>query len=260
LRPETLVVVGGQDQKCAALGAGIRPGVVTVSLGTATAISCLSKQPVLDPQQRIPAFPFVRPGLWDLEGVVGTSGAALKWVRDTFFPSVDYPELDDLARHSPPGARGVCFFPHLTGATSPLWQSEARGTFAGLSLAAGAGDVVRSVLEGVAFQIRSNLEVMATLASIDELVLFGGGAKSALWADIICQTSGKPVAVAHIVDVANWGACLLAGIGAGLYQADAVNGIPQQHSARLHPDPERARVYDDLYRAYRETEDRLLRE
>ena len=64
---------------------------------------------------------------------------------------------------------------------------------------------------------------------------------------------GGVVIIAIVVD-------LLAGIGAGLYQADAVNGIPQQHSARLHPDPERARVYDDLYRAYCETEIRLLRE
>ncbi len=69
LRPGTPVVVGGQDQKCAALGAAIRPGVATVSLGTASAISCLIDKPVLDAERHIPTFPFVVPGYWDFESL-----------------------------------------------------------------------------------------------------------------------------------------------------------------------------------------------
>jgi len=89
LRPGIPVAVGGQDQKCAALGAGIRPGVATVSLGTASAISCLMNEPILDPKRRIPTYPFVVPGYWDFEGVIGTAGGALKWFRNTFFPGGD---------------------------------------------------------------------------------------------------------------------------------------------------------------------------
>jgi xylulokinase len=285
LSPETLVVVGGQDQKCAALGAGIRPGRVTVSLGTATAISYLTDRPVLDPERRIPAFPFVVPGYWDLEGVVSTSGAALRWIRDAFFPTKGYAELMELASQSPPGANGVRFFPHLTGATSPLWEPGARGAFAGLSLATGAADIVRSVLEGVAFQIRSNVDVITSLAPVEamtpsgtmtpsaEIVLFGGGARHPLWGELIAQVTGKPVYVTGMADVANWGACILAGVGAGLYRDSAVlepigpDGLGTALSRRTCsqgarlccvPSPGHVRQYDELYRAYLEAEARWI--
>jgi len=258
LRSETLVVVGGQDQKCAALGAGIRPGLATVSLGTASAISCLTTEPVLDPHRRIPAFPFVAPGYWDLEGVISTSGGALRWVRDTFFPARDYADLSALAGQSPPGANGVRFFPHLTGAASPLWHSEARGTFTGLGLATDSADIVRSVLEGVTFQIRSNIDVMDSLVAVEKLVLFGGGAKSRLWCEIISQVTNKPAYVTKMADVANWGACVLAGIGAGLYEDYMSEELPQELSLRHLPSPANVRQYDELYREYRVAEDRLL--
>jgi xylulokinase len=140
------IVVGGQDQKCAALGAAIRPGVAAVSLGTAAAISCLTEKPVLDPQRRIPAFPFVVQGFWVLEGVVGAAGAALRWARDAFFPSEDYPALDEWAGRARLGASGVHFYPHLAGATSPIWDAGVRGAFTGLSLATGKAEIVRSIL------------------------------------------------------------------------------------------------------------------
>ena len=256
LRSETLVVVGGQDQKCAALGAGIRPGRATVSLGTASAISCLTGEPILDPNRRIPAFPFVVPGYWDLEGVVSTSGAALRWIRDTFFPTEEYAALMELARQSPPGANGVRFYPHLAGATSPIWRPEARGAFAGLSLAARPADIVRSVLEGVAFQIRSNVDVMASMTPIGEIVLFGGGARHPLWGELIAQATGKPVYVAKMSDVANWGACVLAGVGAGLYKDDRILEVSQGACWCSVPSPERVRQYDDMYQVYREDERR----
>jgi xylulokinase len=207
--PEHLpVVVGGQDQKCAALGAGIRPGMAAVSLGTAAAVSCLVSTPAFDAMRRVPIFPFVVAGLWDVEGVIGTAGAALKWVRDTLFPGKAYEDLDAMALASPPGANGVRFYPHLTGATSPWWQVQARGVFSGLSLAAGAGDLVRSVLEGIAFQVKANLDVLATLAPVEAVILFGGGARSRLWSDLISQVADLPVYVPQTVEAATWGACL----------------------------------------------------
>ncbi len=242
----TPVVVGGQDQKCAALGAGIRPGRVTVSLGTAAAISCLVDRPVLDEGQRIPVYPFVAPGYWVLEGVIGTAGAALKWAREALYPGKTYAELDQLAAGSPPGANGVRFYPHLAGAASPVWQAAARGAFTGLSLATGPADIVRSVLEGIAFQIRANLAAMATLAPVEELVLFGGGARSALWAQIIAEATSLRVGVAEMVDVANWGACLLAGVGVGLCPDRLAAGS----GATCEPSPAAIARYDGIYQEY----------
>ncbi|NLE43808.1 MAG: hypothetical protein GX620_03720 [Chloroflexi bacterium] len=258
LVPGIPVVVGGQDQKCAALGAAIRPGVSTVSLGTASAITSLTEAPILDPHRRIPTFPFVMAGLWDLEGVISTAGAAMKWARDTLCAGRDYTALDDLAATSPPGAHGVRFYPHLAGATSPVWQSEARGAFLGLSLATDQADIVRSVLEGVAFQIRSNLDVMEELTRVERLVLFGGGARSRLWASIIAAVSGKPVQVAQVVDVANWGACILAGVGCGLIGRDEVGRSAGALEAEFCAAEAEVEQYDALYEGYLAVQQQVL--
>ena len=260
LNESAIVVVGGQDQKCAALGANIRPGVATVSLGTASAISCLTERPLLDAERRIPVFPFVVPGYWDLEGVVGTAGGALRWVRETLFSDTEYKTLDRMAADSPPGANGVCFYPHLSGASSPHWRADVLGAFLGLTLAAGLGDIVRSVLEGVAFQIRANLEVMETLGiNIDELILFGGGAHSTLWPQLISDITGKPATVTGMVDVANWGACVLAGLGAGLFSGDVLgHSTSKREESHWRPRAEVVVGYEEIYRHYRSQESRLL--
>jgi xylulokinase len=123
LRAGTPVFVGGQDQKCASLAAGLAPGVVTVSLGTAAAIIGMTDVPVLDPAMRVPAFPHLFPGAWLLEGVVGTAGASLAWFQrmlDAAAPGRwTFDALAALAERAPAGARGVRFYPHLAGATAP---------------------------------------------------------------------------------------------------------------------------------------------
>ena len=262
LSEEAMVIVGGQDQKCAALGAGIRPGAATVSLGTATAITCVTDHPVLDPQRRIPVFPFVRPGKWALEGVVGTSGAALKWLLQTFFPGQSYRKLDELAAGSPPGSNGLFFYPHLMGATSPHWRTDVWGAFLGLTLAVGPGDMVRSILEGIAFQIRSNLKVIEEMGiPVEELILFGGGAQSSLWSQIISDVTGKPVVVTPTVDVATWGACILAGLGVGvLTNGDLERLAARGGRSRLYPQPEAVRRYEEVYHHYTQQEEKLMME
>jgi len=262
LSKKAVVAVGGQDQKCAALGANIRPGVATVSLGTASAISCLTDQPLLDPGRRIPTFPFVVRGLWDLEGVVSTAGGAFRWLKETLFPEASYDTLAGMASHSLPGANGVRFYPHLSGAGSPHWQAGVWGAFSGLSLAVTAGDIVRSVLEGVAFQIRENLEIIEDIdIPIEELILFGGGAQSPFWSQMISDIAGKPASATGMVDVANWGACVLAGAAAGIFGGD----ILAQPAAgdvlgRWSPRPDLAARYDEVYQQYRAFEERLLNE
>lgn len=249
LRRGMPIVVGAQDQKCAALGAGICPGRATISLGTAAAITCVTQGAVLDDRQRVPTFPFVAPGQWVLEGVVGTAGAALKWLRNMLFPTKSYIELDHLAEESLPGAGGVRFYPHLSGATSPWWQDGVQGAFTGLCLATNPGDLVRSVLEGVAFQVRANLDVMAQLCPIEELVLFGGGARSVLWPRIISAVAGKPVRVAAMADMANWGACVLAGVGAGLERDQLGVGLGRR-DVMYDPEVSLTACYAELYGEY----------
>lgn len=260
LNREVIVSVGGQDQKCAALGAGIHEATATVSLGTASAVEQLMDRPFTDPQMRIPTFAFVQPARWVLEGVVGTAAGSLRWYRDAVAPGQRYSDLDAEAASIPPGSEGVLFYPHLAGADSPHWVSDARGTFHGLSLASTRGHLTRAVLEGVAYQIRENLAVTEEIAGrVSQVILFGGGAKSPLWREILGDVLGRPVAWTQTVETAALGAAMLAGVGCGVFTDLAeARGTMLPAIAWREPKPENVAIYAEKYAEYRRLESALL--
>ena len=260
LARNVVVSVGGQDQKCAALGAGIRDGVATVSLGTASAVEQLMDRPYTDPQMRIPTFTFVQPARWVLEGVVGTAAGSLRWYRDTVAPGQRYSELDAEAALVPPGSGGVMFYPHLAGADSPYWLSSARGAFHGLSLASTRGHLTRAVLEGVAYQVRTNLAVTEEVGGpVGKVILFGGGARSALWREILGDVLGRPIAWTQTVETAALGAAMLAGVGCGAF-ADLAEARDRMLPAVTwrQPRSENVAIYTEKYAEYRRVESALL--
>jgi xylulokinase len=260
LSPGVVVVTGGQDQKCASLGAGIRDGVATLSLGTASAIVQVMDAPHTDPHMRIPTFAFLQRGRWVLEGVISTGAGSLRWLRDTMAPGTAYSALDNEAAAVPRGAEGVRFYPHLSGAASPHWRPKVRAAFEGLSLASTRGHLTRALLEGVAYEMRANLEITQALAGrAAEAIVFGGGAKSPLWRAIIGDVLGMPLAWMPSVDTASLGAAMLAGVGCGLFAAlAAARDQIVPIALRRQPDDRAAAEYMALYAEYRAGEERLL--
>ncbi|MBC7233610.1 MAG: xylulokinase [Chloroflexi bacterium] len=259
--PSNVVVsVGGQDQKCAALGAGIQDGKATLSLGTASAISQVMDRPHVDVQMRVPTFTFVVPNRWVLEGVVSTGAGSLRWYRDTICPGTPYSALDEEAAQIPPGADGVFFYPHLSGAGSPHWKSQSRGTFHGLSLATTRAHLTRAILEGIAYQMRENLAVTEELAGpVEEAIVFGGGAKSALWREIIGDVINRPLAWTQTVETANIGAAMLAGVGSGLFSTLAqAREVMVGELAHRDPVPKNVEIYAQRYEEYRRIESVLV--
>jgi xylulokinase len=262
LGTDVVVATGGQDQKCAALGAGIRDGLATLSLGTATAIVQVMDAPRTDPERRVPTFAFLEPQRWVLEGVVGTGAGSLRWHRDVLAPGASYAALDQEAAAVRRGADGVRFHPHLSGATSPYWRAEVHAAYENLSLATTRGHLTRAVLEGVAFQIRANLEVTQAIAGqVEEAIVFGGGAKSALWREIIADVTGLPVRWTPSAETACLGAAMLAGTGAGVFASlDEARERAVKLDARREPDAAAATEYDEWYRQYAEAGARLIGE
>lgn len=260
---DTMVVLGGQDQKCAAYGAGIKSGIATVSLGTAAAITVLVNKPIFDKKMRIPCFPFVQKNQWVLEAVVSTGGASLKWMRELLVdviknsdssrePVLDYYRLDELAKKSPVGANRIFFYPHLSGASSPHWNEQQFAEFSGISLATKIEDFVRAVMEGVAFEIKLNLDALeAIIGRIDSLYLFGGGAKSNLWCSIITNVTNKPSKAFELPNsVANIGAACLAktGLAQSTDKCEKLR-IPFQ---RYMPQDKIVKVYRERLKIYKQ--------
>jgi xylulokinase len=102
------------------------------------------------------------------------------------------------------------------GERGPEPDPEAKGVLFGLTLAHGRADITRAVLEGSAFQLRRILESCG-LSSSSEIVAVGGGAKSALWLDIIADVTGLTLLVPRVVEAGALGAAILAGVGVGVY-------------------------------------------
>lgn len=256
---DAAVVCGGQDRKCAALGAGANKRTASISLATTTAITCVTDSPVIDAHMRVPCFPYVTPRTWTVQGELPATGGAFKWLKDAFF-SARYSAMDEVAEPAFEETRGLFFYPHLAGAGSPLWEPELPGVLYGITLSTTAGSVVRSVLEGIAFQIRSNLDVMAELGlDASHIRVFGGGGKSNLWLQVIADVLGRDLEVPLPEHTSAIGACILAGVGAGIYKsaeegASVLTGEPRT----VYADACRAREYDERYLRYKEIEKRLI--
>lgn len=236
------VRMGGQDQKCAALAAGLAPGVGTLSLGTAGALEILQTTPT--GPAGIPLFPFLTAGEWVSEGVVETAGAAHRWITRTL--GLDYPALEEAAAASVPG--GPLFFPHLGrfGTHGSEWGVEPAGVFWGLGLASGPGELTRAVVEGVACEVELLREAMAP-QGLKSLRVFGGGARSRLWCQTLADTTGTAIEVLDTHETAAAGAAMLAGSPGRLRVAETFIPSPTGRAAAAARLASYRRIRDRLY-------------
>jgi xylulokinase len=197
------------------------------------------------------------PGLWTTAGVsegsftlaagMATSGSLTTWVREL---TGDAP-FEDLVREageSPPGADGLLVLPYFAGERTPIFDPQARGVVAGLTLRHRRGHLFRAVYEGIAFGIRQILEVLdAAAAPAARIVAVGGGTQGGLWTQIVSDVTGREQLLPAQTIGASYGDALLAGIGVGLVTPDT---DWSKQSARVEPEPRHRALYDELYDAY----------
>jgi len=249
------VIMGGGDQPCAALGNGVLDeGMLLATIGTGGQLFAPTASPKISPDLSLNTFCHLQSSRWYVMGATLAAGLSLKWFRDTFHPEADFHTLAAEAAKVPPGTRGLTFVPHLAGTRSPKLDPEAKGSFAGIDLGHGRGHFVRAIMEGVAFELRSNLDVMRGMGIAPERVVFsGGGAKSPLWSQILADVFGVPVTVSTREEAACFGAALLAGIGAGVYTGfkDAAARVDKGEQT-VEPERETAERYNEIYAAFQE--------
>ena len=256
LKPGTPVVAGAGDNAAAATGLALgrqHLAVGSVSLGTSGVLFAPLEEPRPDPQGRVHLFAHADGG-FNLLGVTLSAGGSLRWFRDVMARGRLYDELLALAAGSAPGAGGVTFKPYLAGERTPHMRPDLRASFHGLSLATGLEDLVRAVLEGVAFSLRESLDVMAPLARPERWLATGGGARSDLWlqilADALASPVGRPVdAHDRVTEVgAAEGAAWLAWRGLG----HAPKREPRA-AGWFEPDAARSEVVNEAFERYRES-------
>jgi xylulokinase len=220
LRAGTPVMAGGGDQAAQAVGVGaVEAGVVALTLGTSGVVFAAVDEPFVEPAGLLHAFCHAAPGKWHLMGVMLSAAGSLRWHRDAFAPGVSYDDLLAPAAVIAPGSDGLLFLPYLTGERTPHPDPLARGAFVGLTVRHGMAHCTRAVLEGVAYGLRDSFELMraAGLGAIRQVRVSGGGAKSALWRQILADVFGCELATVNTTEGAAYGAALLAAVGAGRF-------------------------------------------
>ena len=260
LRAGTPVVIGGGDGACATVGSGaIREGDAYTYIGSSSWLAMSARQPLIDPERRIVTFAHLDPALCFSLGNMQAAGGAFDWLERLLNGRAEsgpaYAELDALAASVPPGAGGVLCLPYLIGERSPHWNPQARGAFVGLSMAHGRAEMARAVLEGVAFNMRWILDVLRSQgAQINRMCMIGGGAKSALWRQILADLYGMPLLRPHLDATATaLGAAIAGGIGVGLFNDFSVASrlIPVVEAEK--PAPGHVRQYERLYPVFQQT-------
>ncbi|RPI23662.1 MAG: xylulokinase [Chloroflexota bacterium] len=255
LKPGTPVAAGGGDQAAQGVGVGaVNPGVIALTLGTSGVIFAPTDAPLIEPEGRLHAFCHALPGHWHLMGVMLSAAGSLQWHRDTLAPGESFDALMAEAEHAPTGSEGLLFLPYLSGERTPHPDPLARGAWVGLTLRHGRGHLTRAVLEGVAFGLKDSFELIrqAGLGSIDQVRVSGGGARSALWRQILASVLEVELVTVNTTEGAAFGAALLAGVGAKAW-ADVPTACAEtvRVTGTTLPDKEQIEVYRRAYVQYR---------
>lgn len=257
LRAGTPIVGGAGDQAAQAVGSGIvEEGLLSATLGTSGVVFASTRRFAPEPHGRLHAFCHARPDLWHWMGVMLSAGGSLEWLGSLFAAGVEQESaiaagLADAAR-VPAGAEGLLFLPYLTGERTPHPDPDARGVFFGLSPRHTRGHLFRAVLEGVAFGLRDSLELLRSCgATANAVRVSGGGARSALWRQILADVFQLPLVTVNAQHGAAYGAALLAGVGVGAF-VDVHDACRRsvREAERLEPS-DAVGIYDRSYTQYR---------
>ncbi len=225
-----LVVCGGVDNSCMALGAkNIRDGRVYTSLGSSAWIAVSSEKPVLDKQYKPYVFAHVIPSMFTSAVSIFSAGTSFAWVKDNICTDLVaeadadgkdvYSLMNEVAERAPLGSNKLLFNPSLAGGTSQDASVNIRGAFIGLDLKHGKPELIRSVMEGIAMNLRLRLDLLRKYTRLEDDILFvGGGAKSRFYLGIFADVFNTRILKTNIdQDAAALGAAAIAAVGCGIW-------------------------------------------
>lgn len=259
----TPVVCGGGDGCCAAVGTGVvKEGIANCCLGTSSWISLATKTPIYDEAMTTFNFAHIVPGYIMPCGTMQTGGGALSWAVNCLFDGFKkskneiYSLINEEVLKSPVGAKNLLFLPYLIGERSPRWNDKAKGTFTGLTLNHNRGDMLRSVMEGVGYNLDIILnDFKKSGSNIDNLILIGGGARNKIWQQILADIFGIRISVPNYLEEAtSMGAAITAGVGIGAFESfsavDKFIKIQEENKPDLSNNEkyiEMRKLFDEVY-------------
>ncbi len=234
LSDRTVIVTGGHDQPCSALGAGaIEPGMAVYATGTVECITPAFATPVFTDDlyhNNFCTYDHAAPGLYATVAFSLTGGNVLKWFRDQFgsieindATLTDRNPYDLLLEKIPPEPTDLLVLPYFTPSGTPYFDTRVKGAIMGLDLNTKREEILKALIEGVAFEIKLNLKILEESGySVNELRVIGGGAKSKVLNQLKANVINKPITLLNVTEAGCMAGAILA---AAAVNRESVSGI-----------------------------------
>jgi xylulokinase len=266
-----IVVTGGHDQVCAAVGAGILEKETAIDgIGTVECITPAFDMPILSPEfilNNYACIPYAIPGMYVTYAFNFTGGSLLKWFRDHFAAAEEikaqalgmnvYRYLDE---HLPQEVSDILVIPHFAGSGTPDMDPSATGTIAHLTFNDGVPQLYRAILEGVTFEMKYNMDLLQKAGVIfRQLSAVGGGSKSKQWLEIKAAITGCQILQLEVEEAGINGAAMLACVAIGDYPSlrEAAAAFIKVKQI-IDPSPQLYDIYKKKYRAYRQLRAKIV--
>jgi len=252
----TKVLVGTTDTVMEVLAAGsVRKGNGTVKLATAGRICVITDQPIDSPF--VFNYRHVVPGLWYPGTATASCANSYRWYRDAL-GLAPYEELNVGAENIAVGSDGLMFHPYINGELTPYNDPMLKGSYTGISTRHTKAHFTRATLEGVAFSLKDCMLTAQSLGmTMNRVRIIGGGAKGALWRQIVADILGLSMEKTK-VDDSSFGTAMLAAVGIGWFDSyDDITEKCIEISSVTNPIPENQEKYAALFERYKKIHDAL---
>lgn len=270
LSENVLVVVGGHDQTCGALGGGIyKSNQLLDSSGTFGILFSAYDQPVLSDaflEAGLCMYHHAYPGSYCSFGMIPGAGAVFKWFRDQFgevdrfaASQKNIDAFDEITSHFSKTPSGLYLIPHFSGSGTPHMDPSAKGAVYGLTLSTSKYDFGQAILEGVTYEIKTNIEILETIGKpLDKIESIGGGAKSDYWLQLKANILEKEIQANPFTDLPLLGAAILAGFGNGSFPSiDEVVAHINPAYKKFTPQKNYAKLYREAYQEYKHVREKV---
>ena len=271
LAPGTPVICGGYDGSCTALGAGnFKEDRVYNYVGSSSWISVAARKPMIDLRVKPYCYYAVVPQMFNSTVSIYSAGGSYEWFKNTLcreesiageIAAVDpYQIMEKEALQSPVGANGLIFNPSLMGGATIHPSPHIKGAFIGLGLQHTKADLLRSVLEGVALDLRLALQAFRDMGvEAREIRMVGGGSKSPLWRQIFSDVYDARIILTNIGrEAAALGAAALAGVGTGVWKDFSIIDAIAKTVQTTEPNADNRKAYEKIIPHFTFIMERLL--
>lgn len=272
-----LLVTGGHDQTCAALGAGIiKENIALDSHGTAEVLSTAFNKPVLNDSMfnsYYPCYLHVKKGMFFTFSLNHIGGILFNWYRN----NLGYEEVKEaealgiesykfIESKAPREPSSILVMPHFNGSGTPWCDLNSKGAILGLTMNTTRHDIVKGIFDSLTYELKINIDAMRESGiKINELRCVGGVAKSPFCMQIKADITGCSISTLKIREAACLGAAILAAAAVNGYSSlnEGVSATVSVNEIYLPNDKierrynEKYNVYKDIYKALKDINKRL---